>query len=45
MERFNRQVDPEGVLEPAERERRAGYALREHMARLSMARHRSHPAA
>ena len=34
MERFHHAVDPD------EREKRAGYALRKHMARLAMARHR-----
>lgn len=33
---FDRQVDPEGVLEPAERERRATAARKAHFARLAM---------
>lgn len=41
MERFRHQVDPDNVLDPAERDRRAGYALREHMARMALARHRT----
>lgn len=36
MERFEREVDPDGVLSPAERSRRAENARRAHMARLSM---------
>ena len=35
---FEKQVDPRGILEPEERRRRAGYALRLHMARLALAR-------
>jgi hypothetical protein len=35
--RFARQVDPEGVLPEAERNRRAAMARRAHMARLSLA--------
>lgn len=34
--RFERQVDPEGVLEPAERSRRAGHALKAHMSLLAL---------
>lgn len=34
---FERQVDPAGILDPAERERRALYARREHFARLARA--------
>jgi hypothetical protein len=34
--RFERQVDPDGLLEPAERTRRAQSALRAHMARLAL---------
>jgi hypothetical protein len=33
--RFLREVDPEGVLSEAERERRAGFARRAHFARLA----------
>lgn len=35
--RFEREVDPEGVLDPAERRRRARAALKAHMARLALA--------
>lgn len=35
-ERFERQVDPDGVLDPAERARRADHARREHMARMAL---------
>jgi hypothetical protein len=31
---FERQVDPDGVMEPEERQRRAQHARRAHMARL-----------
>ena len=37
MRRFEREVDPDGVLSPAERQRRAGQALRAHMSRLALA--------
>jgi hypothetical protein len=33
--RFERQVDPEGVLDPAERQRRAQHAEKAHMLRLA----------
>jgi hypothetical protein len=36
LARFEREVDPDGVLPPEERERRAQYALRAHMVRLSL---------
>lgn len=36
MRRFEQEVDPEGVLTAEERARRAGHALRAHMARLAM---------
>jgi hypothetical protein len=36
MERFERQVDPEGVLEPAERARRAEYARKQYFASLAL---------
>ncbi|MGH9287982.1 MAG: hypothetical protein ACRD0V_06795 [Acidimicrobiales bacterium] len=36
LERFERQVDPEGTLRPAERARRAEQAMRAHMARLAL---------
>jgi hypothetical protein len=35
-ERFERQVDPDGVLDPAERARRAAHARRAHMLSLSL---------
>jgi hypothetical protein len=35
-EKYLRQVDPEGVLTPDERERRAGFARKADMARLSL---------
>lgn len=34
--RFERQVDPDGVLDPVERARRAEHARRAHMTRLSL---------
>jgi hypothetical protein len=34
--RFERQVDPNGALKPAERTRRAEQAMRAHMARLAV---------
>jgi hypothetical protein len=36
MQRFERQVDPDGTLPPAERARRADQAMRAHMARLAL---------
>lgn len=36
-DRFEKQVDPEGALEPAERARRAEMARREHFARMGLA--------
>jgi hypothetical protein len=36
MERFERGVDPDGSLSPAERSRRAEQAMRAHMARLAL---------
>jgi hypothetical protein len=36
LERFERQVDPDGTLKPAERARRAEQAMRSHMARLAL---------
>lgn len=41
MERFEREVDPDGVLTPAERARRADHARKAHFARLSLASARS----
>ena len=40
MDRFERQVDPDGVLDPRERARRAELAKREHFQRLAYLRHR-----
>lgn len=37
LERFERQVDPDGTLPPAERRARAVHARKAHMARLAMA--------
>lgn len=37
LARFLREVDPEGVLDPAERLRRAESARKAHMARLALA--------
>lgn len=37
VERFEREVDPEGRLEPGERSKRAERAMRAHMLRLAMA--------
>lgn len=39
FERFVREVDPDMVLPPAEREKRARLALRAHMIRLSARAH------
>lgn len=36
LERFARQVDPDGILPPAERARRAVHARKAHMHRLAM---------
>ena len=36
MERFRREVDPDGALPEDERERRATHAMKAHMARLSL---------
>ena len=41
LARFEQQVDPEGVLPPAERQRRAAHARRAHMARLALKAARS----
>lgn len=37
MERFERQVDPDDALDPAERARRAAHAQRAHMMRMALA--------
>lgn len=37
IERFRREVDPDGMLPEAERERRARSAYRAHMSRLALA--------
>lgn len=39
LDRFERQVDPDGVLEPAERARRAESARKAHFTRMALARH------
>jgi hypothetical protein len=36
LQRFERQVDPDGVLPPGERAQRAEQAMRAHMARLAL---------
>jgi hypothetical protein len=36
-DRFEREVDPDGVLSVAERQRRAAYARRAHMQRMALA--------
>ena len=36
LTRFERQVDPDGILAPDERARRADHALKSHMAGLSL---------
>jgi hypothetical protein len=41
LNRFEREVDPDGRLDPVERARLAGHARREHMQRLAMASVRS----
>ena len=44
LDRFERQVDPDGVLDPAERTRRAAYARRAYMLRLAAASARARAA-
>jgi hypothetical protein len=39
LDRFERQVDPDGLLPPAERAKRAANARKAYMSRLSLARH------
>lgn len=41
LERFEREVDPDGTLPPAERARRAEAARRAHMTRLALASSRA----
>ena len=41
LARFERQVDPDNRLDPAERARRAEAAKREHFQRMAYARHKS----
>lgn len=36
MERFERQVDPDGKLDPCERARRADHAMRAHLTRAAL---------
>ncbi len=47
LARFEREVDPDGLLAPEERARRAAFARKSHMARLALkasrARHRPPP--
>lgn len=38
LARFERDVDPDGVLDPAERAKRADAALKAHMARMALGR-------
>jgi hypothetical protein len=38
LARFEQEVDPDGVLNPVERERRARHAMSAHMTRLALAR-------
>lgn len=40
LARFEREVDPDGVLDSAERSRRAEHAKRAYFSRLALARHR-----
>lgn len=40
LARFERQVDPDGLLDPVERARRAESAKREHFQRMAYRRHR-----
>lgn len=40
LARFEREVDPDGVLPPAVRAKRAQHALKAHMTRLSAKAHR-----
>lgn len=44
LARFERQVDPEGLLPPEERARRAELAKRAHFQRMAFARHRARAA-
>lgn len=41
MARFEREVDPDGVLDPATRAKRAEHARRAHFQRMAFARHRN----
>lgn len=43
LDRFERQVDPDGTLPPAERAKRAANARSAHFARLALKRHRTSP--
>jgi hypothetical protein len=42
LERFEREVDPDGSLSPTERARRAEQAMRAHMARLALKSAQAH---
>lgn len=44
LARFEAQVDPDGLLDPAERQRRAEYAKADYFTRLALHRHRGTPA-
>jgi hypothetical protein len=44
VSRFEREVDPDGTLDPAERARRAEYARKAHFARLAFASARARAA-
>jgi hypothetical protein len=41
LERFEREADPDGVLDPAERTRRAEHLRKAHMTRLALASSRA----
>ncbi len=41
LERFEREVDPEGVLPPAERQRRAGHLKKAYFTKLALASSRA----
>ncbi len=41
LERFEREVDPDGILPEAERRRRAGHARKAHFTRLALASSRA----
>ena len=41
LARYSKQVDPDGILDPSERARRAEYALKSHMTFLALAASRA----